>query len=63
MVAAGSTAADELAETIDALPLKAEQSAVMGLSAMSTVHGLARAFDEMVDGRTPRVEDDLPTIV
>ena len=36
----------------------------MGLSAMSTVHGLARAFDEMVDGRTPlRVEDDLPTIV
>jgi hypothetical protein len=56
--------ADELAETIDALPLRAEQSAVMGLSAMSTVHGLARAFDEMVDGwDASRVEDDLPTIV
>jgi hypothetical protein len=41
--------ADELAETIDSLPLSAEQSAVLGLSAMSTVHGLARVLDEMVD--------------
>ena len=42
--------ADELAETIDSLPLTAEQSAVLGLSAMSTVHGIARVLDEMVDG-------------
>ena len=41
--------ADELAETIDSLPLSAEQSAVLGLSAMSTVHGLARVLDDMVD--------------
>lgn len=41
--------ADELAETIDSLPLSGEQSAVLGLSAMSTVHGLARVLDEMVD--------------
>jgi heme oxygenase-like protein len=41
--------ADELAETIDSLPLSAQQSAVLGLSAMSTVHGLARVLDEMVD--------------
>ena len=26
-----------------------EQSAVLGLSAMSTVHGLARVLDDMVD--------------
>jgi Iron-containing redox enzyme len=43
--------ADELAETIDSLPLSAAQSAVLGLSAMSTVHGLARVLDDMVDTR------------
>ena len=36
-----------------ALPLRAEQSAVLGFSAMSTVHGLAHALDELVDERTP----------
>jgi hypothetical protein len=41
--------ADELAATIDSLPLSAEQSAVLGLSAMSTVHGLAHVLDELVD--------------
>ena len=41
--------ADELAETIDSLALSREQSAVLGLSAMSTVHGLARVLDELVD--------------
>ena len=49
--------ADELAETIDSLPLSAEQSAVLGLSAMSTVHGLARVLDDLVDTGTPRPAD------
>jgi len=42
--------ADELAATIDGLGLTPGQSAVLGLSAMSTAHGLARVLDELVDG-------------
>jgi hypothetical protein len=42
--------ADELADTIDTLPLTPEQSTVLGLSAMSTAHALARVLDELVDG-------------
>jgi hypothetical protein len=38
---------DELFETVDQLPLTAEQSAVIGLSAMSSVDLLARALDEV----------------
>jgi hypothetical protein len=38
---------DELFETLDGLPLTAEQSAVIGLNAMSSVHLLARALDEV----------------
>jgi hypothetical protein len=38
---------DELFETLDRLPLTAEQSAVIGLSAMSSVHLLAQAIDEL----------------
>jgi hypothetical protein len=41
--------ADELADTIDGLILTPEQSTVLGLSAMSTAHGLARVLDELVD--------------
>ncbi len=42
--------AEELFDTIDALALTEGQSAVLGLSAMSTAHGLARVLDELVDG-------------
>ena len=42
--------ADELADTIDGLTLTPEQSTVLGLSAMSTAHALARVLDELVDG-------------
>jgi pyrroloquinoline quinone (PQQ) biosynthesis protein C len=42
--------AEELFETIDGLALTEGQSAVLGLSAMSTAHGLARVLDELVDG-------------
>jgi len=38
---------DELFETLNRLPLTAEQSAVIGLSAMSSVHLLAQAIDEL----------------
>jgi hypothetical protein len=38
---------DELFEALDRLPLTAEQSAVIGLSAMSAVRLLARALDEV----------------
>ena len=41
---------DELFETVDRLPLTAEQSAVIGLSAMSSVDLLARALDEVTAG-------------
>jgi hypothetical protein len=43
---------DEFFEALDRLPLTAEQSAVIGLSAMSSVHLLARALDE-VSRRAP----------
>jgi hypothetical protein len=42
--------AEELFETIDGLDLTPGQSAVLGLSAMSTAHALARVLDELVDG-------------
>jgi hypothetical protein len=38
---------DELFDTLDRLPLTPEQSAVIGLSAISSVHLLARALDEV----------------
>jgi pyrroloquinoline quinone (PQQ) biosynthesis protein C len=41
--------AEELFATIDALSLTPGQSTVLGLSAMSTAHGLARVLDELVD--------------
>jgi len=44
--------AEELFETIDGLELTEGQSAVLGLSAMSTAHALARVLDELVDGFT-----------
>jgi hypothetical protein len=40
---------DELNRTLDELPLTAEQSAAMGLSAMNSVHLLARVIEEIVD--------------
>jgi pyrroloquinoline quinone (PQQ) biosynthesis protein C len=40
---------DELFETVDRLPLTPEQSAAIGLNAMSSVHVLAKALDEVVD--------------
>jgi hypothetical protein len=40
---------DELDETLDALPLTPEQSTVLGLSAMYSVHMLARAIDDVID--------------
>jgi hypothetical protein len=43
---------DELFDALDRLPLTAEQSAVIGLSAMSSVHLLAQALDE-VTARAP----------
>jgi hypothetical protein len=43
---------DELFEALDRLPLTAGQSAAIGLSAISSVHLLARALDE-VTGRAP----------
>jgi hypothetical protein len=39
---------DELFDMVDRLPLTAEQSAVIGLSAMSSVDLLARALDEVI---------------
>ena len=42
--------AEELFEAIDSLSLTPGQSAVLGLSAMTTAHGLARVLDELVDG-------------
>lgn len=38
---------DELFETLERLPLTEEQSTVIGLNAMSSVHLLARAIDEV----------------
>ena len=40
---------DELFDALDRLPLTAEQSAVLGLSAMSSVHLLAQALNEVTD--------------
>jgi Iron-containing redox enzyme len=40
---------DELYEVVDSLPLTREQSAVMGLSAIHTVHMYARAIEEILD--------------
>lgn len=40
---------EELDELLDELPLTTDQSAAMGLSAMSTVRLLTRAFREVVD--------------
>jgi hypothetical protein len=40
---------DELFEALDRLPLTAEQSGVIGLNSMSSVHLLARALDEVCD--------------
>ena len=39
---------EEFEEVLDGLPLTPEQSAVIGLSAMYTVHTMARAIDEVV---------------
>ncbi len=39
-----------LDETLDGLPLTKEQSTVIGLNAMYTVHTLARAIDEITNG-------------
>jgi hypothetical protein len=44
---------DELDETLDSLPLMPEQSTVMGLSAMYSVHMAARAIDEIVGDPLP----------
>ena len=41
---------DELFETVDRLPLTAQQAAVIGLSAMASVDLLARALDEVTAG-------------
>jgi hypothetical protein len=38
---------EELFEAVDRLPLTTQQSAVIGLSAMSSAHHLARALDEI----------------
>jgi hypothetical protein len=38
---------DEFDEMLDELPLTAQQSAIVGLSALHTVHGLVRALDEV----------------
>jgi Iron-containing redox enzyme len=43
---------DEVFATLDRLPLTREQSAVIGLNAMSSAHLLAKALDE-VTGRAP----------
>jgi hypothetical protein len=48
---------DELFETLDGLPLTAEQSTVIGLNAMSSVHLLAKALDEVSD-RAPARQND-----
>lgn len=40
---------DELDVVLDGLPLTPEQSTVIGLSAMSSVHMLARAIDEVAE--------------
>jgi hypothetical protein len=39
---------DEFDEVLDSLPLTQEQSAVIGLSAMYTVHMMARAIEEVI---------------
>jgi hypothetical protein len=41
--------AEDLNRTLDELPLTVEQSAAVGLSALSSVHLFARAIDEIVD--------------
>lgn len=43
---------DELDEVLESLPLTPEQSSVLGLSAISSTHMLARAIDEIVDAPT-----------
>jgi hypothetical protein len=40
---------DELNRALDELPLTAQQSAALGLSAMNSVHLLAQAIEEIVD--------------
>jgi hypothetical protein len=45
---------DGLFQALDRLPLTAEQSAVVGLSAMSSVHLLAKALDEITGAGAPR---------
>jgi hypothetical protein len=45
---------DELFEALDRLPLTAEQSAVIGLNAMSSVRLLAQALDEISARRTQK---------
>jgi Iron-containing redox enzyme len=51
---------DELFEVVDRLPLTAEQSALIGLNAMWSVHLLAQALDEVIGrarrGTQPRTE-------
>jgi len=42
---------DELYEALDRLPLTAQQSAAIGLNAMSSVHLLAKALEEVGDRR------------
>jgi hypothetical protein len=37
---------------LDKLPLTAEQEALVGLNAMSSLHGLAGIIDEVVGGPT-----------
>ncbi len=41
---------DDFDEMLDGLPLTREQSTVIGLSALYSVHMLTRVFDEIVDG-------------
>jgi hypothetical protein len=41
---------DDLNRTIDGLPLSQEQAAALGLSAMSTVHLMTGAIDEIIEG-------------
>lgn len=44
---------EDLNRTLDALPLTSEQRSVLGLSAMHSVHLLARCIDEVVERGAP----------
>jgi Iron-containing redox enzyme len=54
---------DELHEVLDCMPLGSEHTALLGISAMQTVEGLRRAFEEILElpGRArSRVEFPIP---